>query len=134
MRQKTKILIVSLSDIWATSAKALLSSKWNFDLLDTAFGALGAVEMVRDVRPEVVIIDDSLPSAETSRLLHVLKNTEPSPYCIVMIPSSRHGTKVLNSGADAVVLRYGSPDNLSSAVLTAYNRMRAADDKTQNAA
>ncbi|MEZ4639468.1 MAG: hypothetical protein R2873_21845 [Caldilineaceae bacterium] len=120
-----RILVVSLSEIWARSARAILATLADVDVLQTARGGLTAYEIVRSEHPDLMVIDDSLPSDEAQRLLELLSEAPHRPYCIAMIPSSRHKWFMQRAGADATVLRSNASNDLISAVLLAREHIKA---------
>lgn len=120
---KINLLVVSVSEIWAKSVRTILSSLQEFNLLDTAKGGLTAYEVIRERQPELLIIDDSLPSDEVLRLLKLLDDCVERPYSIVMVPSVRHEWFVRRAGADATVLRTHTSDQLIDAVHSARDHL-----------
>jgi DNA-binding NarL/FixJ family response regulator len=122
---KLKVLIVSLSNIWTESVRAILASIPHFELLNVAHGGLGAYHLIREEQPALIIVGDTLPYDEMVRLLDLLRNEENRPYCIVMVPTGRYEQHARKAGADVVILRSASSERLIAAVLAARDRLLA---------
>lgn len=123
---KFKILVVSLSEIWARSVRAILVTLQDIELLSTARGGLTAYEAAQTELPHLMVVDDSLPSDEVLRLLELLNDLPQRPYCIAMVPSIRHKWFLLRAGADATVLRTRTSNDLISAVKMAREHIQAS--------
>lgn len=123
--QTIKVLIVSTSDVWHRSVSSLLASFSHFQLLGSAHGGLTAYEMLREQRPHLLLIDNSLPQDEAFRLISAVKAVSQQIYCILLVATSRQARVALAAGADAVVLRSGSSRQLETAVLAARDRIAA---------
>lgn len=81
--------------------------------------------MLREQRPHLLLIDNSLPQDEAFRLISAVKAVSQQIYCILLVATSRQARVALAAGADAVVLRSGSSRQLETAVLAARDRIAA---------
>lgn len=128
---KTTILIVSAPGIWEVSIRSVLAALPDVELLDTAQGSLTAYQMVRDLRPHLLIVDDSLSIKEGLLLVTRIKAEGSPPYCIVVVPTARQEKMALAAGADAVILRSASSEKLAATVHAA-REQRAASNAAEN--
>lgn len=125
MVDKVKVLIVSTSVMWTRALRTYLHSTSRFQLLETARGGLTAYQRVREQRPQLLVVDDSLPQDEAFALISAVKASGEPIYCIALVTTSRYTRAATAAGADAVVLRSGSSRELEAAVDEAQARIIA---------
>jgi DNA-binding NarL/FixJ family response regulator len=123
--EKTRILPVSTSRLWSASARPVLSTLPNVELLETARGSLTAAQVVRESQPHIIIIDDSLPIEESLLIITGIKQEGIRVYCILMVSTTQMKENGYLAGADAVIFRTGSAHQLEQAVITAQKRISA---------
>jgi CheY-like chemotaxis protein len=110
------VVIVDDSAGFRTQAHSLLAAA-GFDVIVEAADGTSAVETIRSLSPDLVLLDVQLPDLsglEVARLLH----QEPDPPTIILISSREaqdYGSGIERSGADAFI----SKADLSARVLRA---------------
>ncbi|HKD97735.1 MAG TPA: response regulator transcription factor [Micromonosporaceae bacterium] len=95
-----KVLIVDDHPDFRARARALLSAA-GYEVVGEASDGMSGVRVVRDLAPDVLLLDVQLPDVtgfEVVRILHA----DPDPPAIVLISSrdaADYGTRVRRSGA-----------------------------------
>ena len=115
MTDQRTVILVSHPGITHNTLAGVLAS---FDCIDVqpAAGALSAVEMLRRVSPDAVIIDANLPQEETLALLKYVKRDSTRARCIVLTTTTRNHKDLRSAGADAVLFDNCSIHQLKAAV------------------
>lgn len=122
--RKIKILVVSESELWTASVLSLLANLPDAELLSTARGSLSAYQLVLEMQPHMLIMDDSLPLEEGLSMVSRIKQEEIPLYCIVAVPTSLQKGMAIRAGVDAVINQSSSSRELESALQTGWNYFR----------
>ena len=118
----TKIRLVVVDDhaLFRAGLISILSEMPDFKVVGEADDGAQAVELVRAVRPDVLLLDVNMPGmggVETVRALRELPNDEQCR--ILMLTISKSDDDLLGSiaaGADGYLLKSVEPDELSRAI------------------
>ncbi len=86
------------------------------EIMEAVGGGLSALNLARQNRPALLIIDSSLPEDEILALLRQIKQEQPLVRCLVVAETSRQQAAVLAQGADAVILRSETTERLVEAL------------------
>jgi len=100
-----KSLIVARSGAIQQALTTILSSIPQVKTLGVAENSLAALEMVRLHQPELVIVDDNFAKGETLDFIRHLKANWEQTKVVVLADRSQQQQDLLDSGADAVLLR-----------------------------
>jgi CheY-like chemotaxis protein len=117
------VVIVDDSAGFRTQAHSLLAAA-GFDVIVEAADGTSAVETIRSLSPELVLLDVQLPDLsglEVARLLH----QEPDPPTIILISSREaldYGSGIERSGADAFISKADLSAHALRAVLDGMDR------------
>ncbi len=115
MTDPRTVILVSHPGITHNTLAGALSSFAYLDVLPAA-GALSAVEMLRRVSPDAVVIDANLPQEETLALLKYIKRDRTQARCIVLTTTTKNHHDLKSAGADAVLFDNCSMHQLEAAV------------------
>jgi DNA-binding NarL/FixJ family response regulator len=110
------ILIVDDHPSFRASARRLLEAD-GYDVVGEASDGVSALEAVRDLRPEVVLLDVQLPDIDGFEVASRLTNGGGGPA--VVLTSSRDAADIVPFAADAGVRGFVPKSELSAAALEA---------------
>ena len=113
-----KILIADDHGIVRQGLKSLIQNSLNMEVVGEAEDGLAAVRMVKDLHPDVVIMDITMPNlngVEATRLI-LENNPHVKVVALSMHPEKHIVKEVLEAGASAYVLKSYLFDELSRAL------------------
>ena len=100
-----KSLIVARSSAIQEALTTILSSIPQVNTLGVAENSMMALEMIHLHQPELVIVDDNFAEGETLDFIRRLKKNWGQIKVVVLADKSQQQQTLLESGADAVLLR-----------------------------
>jgi two-component system response regulator NreC len=120
MAEKIKILIADDHTIFRSGLKLLLSSEPAFEVIAEAEDGGQAIEMVGDLRPDVVLMDVGMPGINGYEATQRIKKSNPEVNILVltMHRSEEYFFKMLDAGASGYVLKGAETEELILAVHT----------------
>ncbi|HSB80875.1 MAG TPA: response regulator transcription factor [Candidatus Methylomirabilis sp.] len=97
-----RVLVVDDSEIVGKRVAALLSEFPEIELLDQVKDGLQAVERIRTLRPDAVILDIGLPGRNGIEILQDLKREKLAPLVIILTnyPYPQYQERCVKAGAD----------------------------------
>jgi DNA-binding NarL/FixJ family response regulator len=97
-----KVLVVDDSEIVRERLKDMLSEVTEVEAIGQVKGTPEAIEMVRKLNPEVVILDIEMPGRSGIELLREIKKRKQPPLAIVLTNQSypQYRTVCIKAGAD----------------------------------
>lgn len=97
---------------------ALLAREQDIELVGQTDDGLGAVRLARQLRPDVVVTDVSMPGLNGVEAIRRIRADEPSVrvLCLSVHAESRMVMAVLEAGASGYVLKDDSYDELALAI------------------
>ncbi len=101
-------IIASRPGVMRRALRATLGLSPCLEIVGMAGGGLSALELARQHRLALIVIDSSLPEDEMLALLRQVKGEQQHIRCLVLAESTRQQQVMLASGADAVLMR-GEP-------------------------
>ena len=107
-------VIVSRPGIMQQSLRASLASCPEISVIAASGDGLSALCQVRQYQPELLVIDSNLLEEEVVALISAVKTEQPTIRCLVFIHSHHQQRQILAAGADEVVLRNGSSQQLKA--------------------
>lgn len=107
-------IIASAPGIMAQSLRAMMESVPSVQVVGMAAGCLSALQMVRDSKADLVVIDANLPIEDVQAFLQQLKNEGLPTQSLVLSVTRAHARRALAAGADIVFRRDGSTRQLSA--------------------
>jgi len=115
--QKHSILIADDHSILREGLCALLSGVPDLEVIGEAENGQDAIEKVKQLQPELVLLDLSMPIINGTEVMRVIKQRDPDIRIIALTvhKSEEYVRATLDAGADAYVLK----DDTSSDLLVA---------------
>lgn len=118
MNQKIKILLADDHPIVRNGISASLQSIDQFEIVGEAENGLKAVEMTTDLRPDVVIVDISMPEMCGISATKAIREKNPKTKVLVltMHDEEQYMVQMLAAGANGYLAKNSSKDELVSAI------------------
>ena len=114
--EKVATIIVSRPGVIRQALRAMLALLPQLEITAAVGGGLSALELARQHRPALLVIDSSLPEDEVLALLRQIKQEQSLVRCLVVAETTRQQAVVLAQGADAVILRSDPSERLVDAL------------------
>jgi DNA-binding NarL/FixJ family response regulator len=99
------------------SIELMLSEQPGVKILGGASESEGFLALVESTCPDLALVDWNLPGRPMEELLGDIKQFKQHPKLIVLVARERSRAKVLESGADAYVVKGKPPEFLLAAVM-----------------
>jgi two-component system response regulator NreC len=120
---ETQITVVLADDhnVIRTGLRAMLEGEEDLRVIGEAADAPTAQKLVRDRRPDVLVLDLQMPGAEPTRDVPALREEAPSTAIVVLTMQSdpRRARDLLRAGAAGYVLKQAAERQLTEAIRTA---------------
>jgi len=118
VQKKTKIAIAEDHTILRAGLVALLGAKENFEIVGEAGDGREAVRVVEEVRPDLLLIDLSMPRMNGMEAIGEIKTRQPQIKIIVLTvhKSDEYILAALQAGADGYMLKDASQNELLLAI------------------
>ncbi|ACL06674.1 two component transcriptional regulator, LuxR family [Desulfatibacillum aliphaticivorans] len=119
MTQSTiKILITEDHALVRKGLKSLISSRSEFQVVGEADNGLAAIEMTRKCKPDLILLDLSMPKMNGLATMRQLKKERPEVKILVitMHASQDYLIPALKEGADGYLLKGDDPQELFMAI------------------
>ena len=98
--------------------RALLSTEPDFNVVGEAENGLEALEMVAMLKPDVLVLDLTMPTLGGLQVIRALSRQAVSPRIVILSMHScaAYVNESMRSGARAYVLKDSSPEDLITAI------------------
>lgn len=112
------LLIVDDQEIVRAGLRLILESGGNIKVIGESATGETAVQMCRDIRPDVIVLDISLPGLSAFECTHRLKRVLPAGGIIILAAHAKspYPTRLLDAGASGYLTRDCGPSELLEAV------------------
>jgi len=119
---KIRVLIADDHSIVREGLKQILSKEQDIDVIGEAVDGRDALAKIKALRPDVVLLDISMPELSGLEVATVVKNTLPETKLVVL---SMHGDessvrRILAAGAKCYVLKASPSKDILEAIRSAY--------------
>ena len=110
--QPASTIIVSRPGIMQQSLRASLAACSRITVVASAGDGLTALSQVTKLQPGLLVIDANLLDDEVDALLMAVKSRQPATRLLVLVRSGLREGRLLACGADAVISRDGTVQEL----------------------
>jgi two-component system, NarL family, response regulator LiaR len=119
---KIKVVIVDDHEVVRQGLRGFLEVQDDFELVGEAGDGITAVEMVKKLSPDVVLMDLVMPRLDGIEAIRQIKANNPNTK-VIALTSFTDNNKVfpaIQAGASSYLLKDISPNNLVEAIRAAY--------------
>jgi DNA-binding NarL/FixJ family response regulator len=116
--KKLRILLADDHELVRRGARAILHSRRNWRVVGEAADGRAAVEMARELKPDVAIVDIGMPELDGVEVARRIRETAPDTKVLVltMHESDHMVRRALDAGASGFLLKSDLSDCLPKAV------------------
>jgi two-component system response regulator NreC len=120
-QQEITVVLADDHNVIRTGLRALLELEADLRVIGEAADAPGAQKLVRDRRPDVLVLDLQMPGAEPARDVPALRQEAPATAIVVLTVQSdpRRARDLLRAGASGYVLKQAAERQLTAAIRAA---------------
>jgi DNA-binding NarL/FixJ family response regulator len=123
-KKKIKVLLISLPGMLQGVLRQTLAAKSDVDLVGVASGCLSAFSMIKQLAPDLIVIDSNLPDAEIQELIRRAHAEQTLGRFLVLTETSRQKDFAKNAGADFILRSDALPRELDSVMVEMRNGMK----------
>ena len=115
-----RVLIVDDDDLMRAGLKAVLSSDTRVEVVGEAGSGRGAVEQVRALRPDLVLMDVRMPDLDGIAATREVTAASPGVKVVILTTFEQDDYifGALNAGASGFLLKRSGPEELLAAIHT----------------
>jgi two-component system response regulator NreC len=119
--EQITVVLADDHNVIRAGLRAMLEAEEDLRVIGEAADAPGAAKLVRDRRPDVLVLDLQMPGAEPARDIPALREEIPATAIVVLTMQSdpRLARELLRAGASAYVLKQAAERQLTAAIHTA---------------
>jgi DNA-binding NarL/FixJ family response regulator len=126
-----RVLIADDHQVVRSGLEQLLATASDIELVGMAVDGADAVAQVQDLRPDIVLMDLSMPGTDGIEATRAITASEPATQVVVLTSFSdkQRILDALDAGAAGYVLKHAEPDELLDAVRAAHEGGAPLDPK-----
>lgn len=131
--QEINVFVVDDHQIFLDGIVSLLEDEPNIRIAGTAHNGKQAIEKIKQIKTDVVLMDINMPEMDGIEASKQLKKTHPDIKILMLTMHSepRFIKECLEIGAKGYVMKNISKDDLLKAIETVYNNKPYLDQETQ---
>lgn len=113
-----RVLVVDDHHVVRHGLEQLLATAGDIEVVGTASNGLEAIEAVGQLRPDVVLMDLSMPELDGVEATRRIAADHPSSRVLVLTSFSEQSRilDAISAGADGYLLKHSDPDEITAAV------------------
>ena len=119
-----RVVVVDDDDDMRVLVRIMLERDGRFDIVAEAIDGRGAIDAILANRPDVVVLDLSLPVVRGTTALSVIREVAPDCRVAVCSASRDRASELLGSGADVFVDKLDVPRSLAQVLDTLCGQAR----------
>ena len=130
-----RVVIADDHAVVRTGLEQFLATTGDLELVGTAIDGVTALQVVAEVRPDVIIMDLSMPNMDGVEATRRLTSEFPSTRILVLTSFSDQ-TRImdaLSAGADGYLLKHAEPEEIAAAVRSVHVGESPLDPKAARA-
>jgi two-component system response regulator NreC len=118
-----RLLLVDDHDVVRTGIKMLLEGQPDLIIVGEADNGLQAISLVKELTPDVVVMDLTLPDISGIEATRHIKDTYPGVAVVALTihEDEQYFFEMLQAGASGYVPKRAAPEDLISAIRAAYS-------------
>jgi DNA-binding NarL/FixJ family response regulator len=115
---RLKILLADDHHMVSQSLRRLLENEADLEVVGEADNGVGAVRLVRELKPDVIILEARLPGPGSADAVRQIKKFERPQYVLVLTApgDDDHTLELLLAGADGCIFKTASCEDLVRAI------------------
>lgn len=119
--QEITVVLADDHNVIRVGLRAMLEAEDGLRVIGEAADASGAQKLVRDRRPNVLVLDLQMPGAEPAKDIAALREEVPATRIVVLTMQSdpRRARDLLQAGASGYVLKQAAERQLTAAIRAA---------------
>lgn len=119
--QEITVVLADDHNVIRAGLRAMLEAEPDLRVIGEAADAPGARKLVRDRRPDVLVLDLRMPGADPARDVPALREEAPGTAIVVLTMTSdpRRARDLLRAGASGYVLKQAAERQLTAAIRAA---------------
>ena len=122
-----RVLVAATSAVRRGGLEAIVREDSTFRLVGSASGMVGLVERVREVQPDVILVDLAQPDAQFPSIVASLEQADSAVVALIDEPDASWTARALRAGVRALLARESGPAEIHSAIRTASSGMVLLD-------
>ncbi|MDB6066550.1 MAG: LuxR family transcriptional regulator [Pedosphaera sp.] len=117
-KKKIKLLLVDDHPVVRKGIRSCLDGLENLQIVDDATDGQEAVKKVRELRPDIVLMDIDMPNMNGLEATKLIRNEFPTTRVLILTvhTNKEYVLQIIRSGAQGYVLKHASPAELVRAV------------------
>jgi two-component system, NarL family, response regulator YdfI len=122
-----RVLVAATSAVRRGGLEAIVRENSSFRLAGSAPGLVGLAERVREMQPDVILVDLAQPDAQFPSIVASLEHGDTAVVALVDEPDASWTSRALRAGVRALLARESGPAEIHSAIRTANSGMVLLD-------
>ncbi len=116
--KRVRVLIVDDHTIVRTGLRALIGGETGMELVGEAVCGSEAVQMARDLSPEVIVLDLSLPDLDGIGVTRLIKSEQPDLRVLILTVHEDEALlrEAIRAGASGYILKHAAESELIAAI------------------
>ena len=115
---RIRVLLVEDNRLMRDSLSRLLGAYADVDIVGSADGAAAATQLLRDAKPQVVLLDSALANGDSYTLLSDLHASTPDAKAILIdfVPAQQDVQQFIDGGANGFIMKDATADDIVKAI------------------
>jgi two-component system, NarL family, response regulator YdfI len=122
-----RVLVAATSAVRRGGLEAIVRENSSFRLAGSAPGLVGLAERVREMQPDVILVDLAQPDAQFPSIVASLEQADSAVVALIDEPDASWTWRALRAGVRALLARESGPAEIHSAIRTASSGMVLLD-------